>query len=258
MGDNSKVTSRNHFESNANNSFNQFWNNQDFTDITLATEDNQQIKAHKVILSSHSQFFQNILTNNPHQNVLLYLKDIRYKELEMVIKFIYLGECDVEQDDLEDFLAAGKYLKVSGLMEDIDVKCFEEHVIENTSPNTQQQHEVTNSIKTDIYDTNWINSPPEEIIEEIFPYNQHKVKTFECGECKSLFATKSALIYHKQSKHMEVRFRCDQCDHESTKQSHLIIHKQSKHLGIKYHCDQCDGTYTTMTHLTTHIKSQGF
>ena len=63
-----------------------------FTDVTLATVDNQQIEVHKVILSSYSQFFRNILLRNPHPNPLLYLKDIRFKELEMIIKFIYLGQ----------------------------------------------------------------------------------------------------------------------------------------------------------------------
>ena len=79
------------FETNAPNTFINLWNDQDFADVTLATVDGQQIKAHKVILSACSQFFRNIFVMNPHQNPLLYLKGIRYKELALVIQFNYLG-----------------------------------------------------------------------------------------------------------------------------------------------------------------------
>jgi hypothetical protein len=37
----------------------------DFFDVTLAC-DNEQIQAHKVILSEFSPFFRNILRRNPH------------------------------------------------------------------------------------------------------------------------------------------------------------------------------------------------
>ena len=51
-------------------------NDQAFTDVTLATLDNQHVSAHKIILSSGSTFFKNILVRNLHQNPLIYLKDI--------------------------------------------------------------------------------------------------------------------------------------------------------------------------------------
>ena len=56
-----------HFETNAPNTFRNLWNDKDFADVTLATVDDQQIRAHKVILSSCSQFFRNIFLKNPHK-----------------------------------------------------------------------------------------------------------------------------------------------------------------------------------------------
>ena len=117
MCDNTLEMHWDHFETNAPNTFRKLWNDQDFADVTLATVDDQQIGAHKVILSSCSEFFRNIFLKNPHQNPLLYLNGIWYKELSMVIKFIYLGQCEVRQSELEDFLSTGKDLKVGGLME---------------------------------------------------------------------------------------------------------------------------------------------
>ena len=69
----------NHFEIDIPNAFKQLWKDKDFADVTLATVDDHQIRAHKIILSSCSNFFRNILLNNPHHNPLIYLKDIRYK-----------------------------------------------------------------------------------------------------------------------------------------------------------------------------------
>ena len=112
----------NYFEFNATNAFKELWNEQNFTDVTLATVDGHQINVHKVILSSCSQFFRNILLRNPHPNPLLYLKDIRFKELEMIIKFIYQGQCDVGHEELEDFLDTGKALEISDLMENIKIE----------------------------------------------------------------------------------------------------------------------------------------
>ena len=100
----------NQFQVNAPHTFLQLWNNQDFTDVTLATVDDQQIRAHKVILGSGSSFFQNIFMKHPHQNPLLYLKDVRYKDLELIIQFIYTGECNVELLELKHFLSVGKDL----------------------------------------------------------------------------------------------------------------------------------------------------
>ena len=86
MTDNTLELCWDHFETNAPKMFRNLWNDQDFADVTLATVDDQQIRAHKVILSSCSQFFRNIFLMNPHQNPLLYLKGIRYKELALISK----------------------------------------------------------------------------------------------------------------------------------------------------------------------------
>ena len=56
-----------------------------FTDVTLACAEGQQLKAHKVILSSCSKFFKNILLNNPHNHPLIYLNDINIENLKYII-----------------------------------------------------------------------------------------------------------------------------------------------------------------------------
>ena len=95
--------------------FKQLWNDRELADVTLATCDDNQIKLHKVILSSFSRFFKNILLKNPHPNPLLDLKDIRMKDLEPVLKFIYFGQCQVYQADFEGFIETARLLDVASL-----------------------------------------------------------------------------------------------------------------------------------------------
>merc|ERR1712004_733663 len=86
----------------------------DFFDVTLACDDSQ-VQAHKVILSACSPFFRNILRRNPHQHPLLYLKGVKYKELLSVLNFMYQGEVNVAQEELNSFLTVAKDLQVKGL-----------------------------------------------------------------------------------------------------------------------------------------------
>ena len=88
----------NDYKENATNAFKSCYQDQDFTDVTLATADDKQIKAHKIILSSCSQFFKNILLKNSHSNPLIYLKDMKFVHIKNVMELIYLGVCYVGQD----------------------------------------------------------------------------------------------------------------------------------------------------------------
>ena len=114
------VFGQNDYLTNATQTFQELWNDQDCADVTLATVDDKQVRAHKIILSSGSTFFKNIFGRYPHQNPLIYLKDIQYKYLDLIIEFIYTGQCDVEQTEIVKFLSVGKDLGVIGLLEVLD------------------------------------------------------------------------------------------------------------------------------------------
>jgi len=121
----------NDFESNISSAFRELRDDKDFFDVTLACED-EQIQAHKVILSACSPFFRNILRRNTHPNPLLYLKGVRYPDLQAVLNFMYHGEVNVAQEELNSFLAVAEDLKVKGLTQN------------------QPQNEVARTEKTDI------------------------------------------------------------------------------------------------------------
>ena len=98
----------NGFEQSSSNAFRELLSENEFADVTLATGDGKQIKAHKVILSSSSPFFRTILLQNMHQHPLLYLKGINHAELSLIIKFVYLGQVEVSESKLSLFLEAAK------------------------------------------------------------------------------------------------------------------------------------------------------
>ena len=104
----------NDYESNISVAFRELREDKDFFDVTLACDDDQ-IQAHKVILSVCSPFFRTILKRNPHNHPLLYLKGVKYTDLMAVLNFMYHGEVNVAHEDLNSFLATAEDLKVKGL-----------------------------------------------------------------------------------------------------------------------------------------------
>jgi len=104
----------NDFESNISGAFRELREDKDFFDVTLACDD-EQLQAHKVILSACSPFFRTILRRNKHEHPLLYLKGVKYVDLVSVLNFMYHGEVNVAQEELNSFLAVAEDLKVKGL-----------------------------------------------------------------------------------------------------------------------------------------------
>jgi len=105
------------FETNIGIAFRELREEKDLFNVTIACDDDRQIQAHQVILSASSSFFRNVLRRNPHQHPLLYLKGLRYRELQSIIDFMYMGEVNVAQEDLDLFLSAAEDLKVKGLIQ---------------------------------------------------------------------------------------------------------------------------------------------
>jgi len=115
MGSHEKFCLRwNDFESNISIAFREIREEKDFFDCTLSVG-SRQIQAHKLILSACSPFFRSILRQNPHQHPLLYLKGVEFPDLQAVLNFMYHGEVNVAQEELNSFLSVAEDLQVKGL-----------------------------------------------------------------------------------------------------------------------------------------------
>ena len=77
---------------------NEFW------DVTLVSNDNCKFEAHRIILSSSSEVFKNLLINERHPNPLIFMSGVKGSVLQAVLDFIYSGEAHVEKEDMKSFV----------------------------------------------------------------------------------------------------------------------------------------------------------
>ena len=106
----------NDFKDNVNTAFASLREDCDFADVTLACEDGQQIEAHKVILAASSPFFQKLLRRNKHPHPLIYMRGIKSEDLAAIVDFLYCGQANVFQENLDSFLAIAEELELKGLL----------------------------------------------------------------------------------------------------------------------------------------------
>ncbi|EEB17805.1 tramtrack, putative [Pediculus humanus corporis] len=101
----------NNHQSNLLSVFDQLLQDESFVDVTLAV-DGQFLRAHKMVLSACSPYFQSLFTDHPDKHPIVILKDVPYTDMRCLLDFMYRGEVSVDQDRLTAFL---KLQKVYGL-----------------------------------------------------------------------------------------------------------------------------------------------
>ena len=109
--------SKPNFETFTNKTFRNLLDDEDFTDVTLACDDGQLVKAHKVILASASTFFKRILGQAAHPNPLVHIQGIKAFHLRLMLDFIYLGQISIERSNIEEFFETTRSLRIEGLEE---------------------------------------------------------------------------------------------------------------------------------------------
>ena len=101
----------NEYPINVSKSFGSLREETDFADVTLACEDGQQVQAHKFILATSSPFFQNILIRNKHEHPLIYMRGMKSDNLVAILDFMFHGEANIYQENLDTFLGIAEELK---------------------------------------------------------------------------------------------------------------------------------------------------
>ena len=125
----------NDFENNISCAFREIRDEKDLFDCTLSCGA-KQLQAHKLILSACSPFFREVFKQNPHSHPLLYLKGIGFDDLKACLNFMYHGEVNVAQDDLNTFLVVAEELKIKGLTQNNGEK---EDIKKDISPHPSSQ-----------------------------------------------------------------------------------------------------------------------
>ena len=104
------------FQVNVSNSFCTLRQENDFFDVNLVSDDGCTISAHKVVLSASSEFFKTILRKADHSKPMIFLNGVASTELNHILDYIYEGEVQLFQEDLNSFLDVAQKLKINGLI----------------------------------------------------------------------------------------------------------------------------------------------
>ena len=202
----------------------------DFTDVTLACEDHS-IKAHKVVLSTCSPFFKKLLKTHSHPQPLIYMKGVKASSLTAIIDFLYLGEANVYQEELEDFLAQAEELQLQGL----DGKSEKEipeypsqtfKITERMDVNKKQ-----NAPKKQM--SSYAQFENEHVGAMMMPYEQ-KPKTASIIEPATM--EKIEAMMEKQVD----GYHCTRCGYTSKNPGHLREHVEKHIEGLEYPCNSCN------------------
>ncbi|XP_065584949.1 protein tramtrack, beta isoform-like isoform X9 [Artemia franciscana] len=89
-------------------------NSEHFTDVTLSC-DSQSIKCHRLVLSACSSYFETLLLGISHSHPIIILKDVKFHDMQALVKFMYTGEVTVAQPQINSLIKVADMLKVKGL-----------------------------------------------------------------------------------------------------------------------------------------------
>jgi len=211
----------------------------DFADVTLATEDGHQVLAHKLILSSSSQFFRDILLRNPHKNPILYLLGIKRKELVQVLKYVYLGETDIEVEEVETFLNVGKQLQIKGLLHDETVHDEKDQETNQfLKDNATSTEPINNKLKNipQEYGAKAISFEGNSFSNDILSGNEEEAKSENMiNNMINNMMEKEALIAIQFDPLEEKMYKCKVCEKEFSIRKSYMKHINHHKTFIKKH-----------------------
>ena len=237
----------NDFHSNVSKTFSALRTEEDFQDVTLVSADLQQVSAHKVVLSACSKYFKNILQQNRHSNPLLCLDGVTSSELQSVLDYIYQGEVQVYQENLDRFLAVAERFQLEGLMNLPDTNKQEENVYQTLeelmSPTPTQSSgerrgysqvksstvktETTAIVNIDEDTASNIEEIDAKIAENIIRTNDNFYSCKFCG--KSGVKARTDMKKHVET-HLEgLSFPCQHCGKTFRSRNALQIHNSRHH-----------------------------
>ena len=134
------------FSKNVSESWMRREDNSAFCDISLVSEDGQNINAHKIILANSSSVFRSILLDSKYPIPLIYLRGVNFDELVSVLDFIYKGETNIPKTQLKQFLHLAEELKIKGLNEEVAINNASKEIFNADSKTVEINSQMFNVI----------------------------------------------------------------------------------------------------------------
>lgn len=117
----------------ADNAFHLKWNNhlqnmycqletlyshQSLVDVSISCTDGI-LKAHRIVLSACSPYFESIFRDNYCKHPVIILKGVTSREMQALLKFMYKGSVEVLDADIQSFMYTANELKIRGLADEL-------------------------------------------------------------------------------------------------------------------------------------------
>ena len=92
--------------------YNELYQNEVLTDVTLVCNDQTKIKAHKVILVACSAVFRSMLCNDTGSESKIYVRGVDRQTMTNILEFMYRGEVKIEMNRFQGFLQIAQELSM--------------------------------------------------------------------------------------------------------------------------------------------------
>ena len=245
----------NNFQDNVKSAFGNLREGTDFADVTLACEDGHQIEAHKVILAASSPFFQAILKRNQHSHPLIYMRGVKSEDLVAMVDFLYYGEANVFQENLDSFLAIAEELKLKGLKGSGDLNKIESptEVAQIKQKYNKHQNVPLNTTAEIIPTNEKSRNDPTSVEKNALAL---PAQTLISGDFQHLDETVKSMMETSQSILPSGRFgkRCKVCGKEG-RNTDIINHIEANHLeGAALPCKFCEKVSSSRNGLKSHVS----
>ena len=240
----------NDYQSNWNKSLYHLRKDTDFADVTLISDDKVKFFAHKVLLSSCSNMFKMILKENINASPLLYLGGVSAVNLRFLLDYIYNGEVNLFQEQLDSFLESAQKLEIEGLMgqegiaEDQETsnenKLEQEEKIVYSTAETKQIVRMNDNATTrrqyqrpstsDVANVDVTSMTPEQIEEKMKELYQKIDGVWTCTACDYATTTNSSNIRMHVERHIDgLSYSCNLCQQDFRSRAILNRHKYTVH-----------------------------
>ena len=212
-------------------------------DVTLVSDDEQHISAHKLVLSASSDFFKNIIHKAKHSNPMIFLSGFKSKDLLLVIDYIYQGEVQILQTDLDQFLTVAQQLKIEGLIgggNDSDGIHTDDYIKEDIETSHTQEETVLDNVEDN---DKYVAS------KKRLPRADRSVAVVSSASKVEAKAAVDDLVEKTEN-----GFKCKACGKISTSRASSDIRRHAEiHIeGLSFDCQLCDKTFRSRGLLNHH------
>ena len=237
----------NDFETHATNSFRNLRKEEQFFDVALVSDDQQLVSAHKLVLSASSEFFNNILKKSTHSNPLIYLPGVQSVYLNFVLDYIYDGEVQLYQDNLDSFLDVAQKLKIEGLIGNPREQKQQGYANDDEMPfNAKETSELNSIVKNEVFRSNPQRTNFDEYENSISLVDQDYSKE-ELAKIVDDLIVKDGDMY---------AYACKSCGKSAKSRSQIKIHVESHIEGLSFPCELCENTFRSRNILKHHKQRQ--